>query len=435
MNNDLIFQLVNKVIALLILIYYFDIRFKKKSTVIVVSSVIIYVSIQIIIVFFCHSFPYVDLLFNVPAVAAFGIFSYIGNRKKIILSGILYCVLFLVSEIIAYCLLIFLKMQWKNVEFIGSVLTELLLLVMVKIIHIYFYSYFFLDLHGKYNVFILLFPITSIFIIISMFYLSNSGYWGKMGLILGIAGSVILAVNIFIIKLYDKLVEELKLINLNYLYEKQLELCKQQVTESEEYMLLIRSMRHDMKNDLVLIREMLENGNIDKAQGYIDSLILDAVLMLKTVVNTGNVCIDALLNLKQATAKRYEIDFKTDVIVPYSLPFKDGDICMILGNILDNSIVAAAQANQGMRYIKLTINVKRSSMVIILKNTFCNKNHKNMRGTAFIEKYGEQQHEFGLSFVNRAVEKYNGTMKTEYTDFDFTITIILFSSFKERNIL
>jgi len=428
-SKDFIFQMIFMVIALYTLIYYYDSFFTLRKRSVFIVSIAAYVLIQVFMESRGTNSPYLNLLINVIVVVAFGVFTYIGSKIKIILSGVLYCVMWLMSEIMLMFVLMILKIQYAHVELVGSFITKLILLVMVKLINDHFTKRNSPDMPRKYNAVVLLVPISSILIIACIFYIADRNYTGQMAVISSIASSVLLITNLIVIKLYDKVVEELVLKNLNNLYAKQLQLCEQQVMEREETMLSIRSMRHDMKNHLVLIRETLDNKNLEKAEEYIDSLIVDTISKKEIVVNTGNVVIDSLVNFKHAIAEKEGIEFKTNIVVPYNLPCEDADICIILGNILDNAIEAATLVEEGKRYINLNITAKRNNLAIVMKNSFVHKIQKGMDGIIVTSKQNKQEHGYGLISVNRAVEKYNGTMNIEYTENEFIVTIILFISY------
>lgn len=429
MNREFVLQIVFMIMALYTLIYYYDSLFGRYKKCFYIVSIILYAVIQIFMNSFDDIHPYLNLIINIVIVLSVGLFAFRGNRLKIILCGMLYCVLWLMSEVMLMFFLMILKIQYTDFVLMGSFITKLLLLILVMLIRVYFSKEAFPDMPKKYNVIVLLFPISSILIIACIFYIADRNYNGQMALISTIACSVVLLSNFFVIKLYNKIVEELVLRNLNMLFSKQLQLCEQQIIEREETMLSIRTMRHDMKNHLLLIRETLENQNIQKAEEYIDALIVNTIVKKEIAVNTGNVVIDSLVNFKYALAQREGIRFIVNIVVPYDLPCDDADICVILGNLLDNAIEACLQVEKDHRFIEINITAKRNHLAIVLKNSYAHKIKKGMEGNIVTTKQNRQEHGYGLISVERAVDKYNGTMNLEFTDTEFTVTIILFITY------
>lgn len=77
-------------------------------------------------------------------------------------------------------------------------------------------------------------------------------------------------------------------------------------------------------------------------------------MTIADISNSGNIVIDSLIGYWYVTAKKKEIDFQTDICIPMMLPFKGADICLILGNLLENA-VEAAQKVDGRKYIEIIL--------------------------------------------------------------------------------
>jgi sensor histidine kinase YesM len=325
--------------------------------------------------------------------------------------------------------LMMLNLQYASFELVGSFVSKLMLLVLVKIFHIYLSKDTYSGIPQKYKAFVLLFPLSSIVIIICIFYIADQHYSSQMAIISSIACAILLVTNLFALKLYDKIVAEMVLKNLNSRYFTQLQLCEEQIMEREETMLSIRTMRHDLRNHLVLLREMIVHAKKEKVEEYIDSLIIETVNKKQAAANTGNVVIDSLVNFKHGKAMKEGIDVKFNLVVPYNLPCEDADICIILGNILDNAIEAAVQVEPKQRYIDLNITARKNSLAIILKNSYGHSIQTSFEGIIVTTKPNKQRHGYGLFSVQQITDKYNGTMNIEYTDTEFKVTIILFIAY------
>lgn len=71
----------------------------------------------------------------------------------------------------------------------------------------------------------------------------------------------------------------------------------------------------------------------------IDKIIQNCQLG-EMISDTGNKCIDALINVKYATAKEKGIDFAIKIYIPEELPIDQCDLGIVVGNALDNAIEA-----------------------------------------------------------------------------------------------
>ena len=109
------------------------------------------------------------------------------------------------------------------------------------------------------------------------------------------------------------------------------------------------------------------------------------------------------------TAKKKEIDFKTDICIPMMLPFKGADICLILGNLLENA-VEAAQKVDGKKYIEIKMKYDKNNILLSVTNSYSGKLLKTKDHRLKSTKTDTENHGVGLASVYRAVAKYCGTV-------------------------
>ena len=73
-----------------------------------------------------------------------------------------------------------------------------------------------------------------------------------------------------------------------------------------------------------------------------------------------------MVNYKYTIAKRFGIEFNVKLEIPMSLPFDNADMCIILGNALDNALEANIRAEIEKRYVKLNMRMDMNNLVIVL---------------------------------------------------------------------
>ena len=203
----------------------------------------------------------------------------------------------------------------------------------------------------------------------------------------------------------------------------QSELIEKQVREIQNMYRQVRGWRHDYRNHINNMKIQLSEGNYDKLSDYLNELA-DDLDTVDTVIKTGNVMADAILNSKLNVAEKMNIKLNVKANVPDKLPMSDVELCSMLGNILDNAI-EAAQIPDKDRYIKLDIKYKSGAMFITLKNSYDGRiNAKN--GVLKTIKSNKIEHGIGLNSVQEVVQKYNGEVEMEYDDREFCIMIVLY---------
>lgn len=192
-------------------------------------------------------------------------------------------------------------------------------------------------------------------------------------------------------------------------YEQQLELCERHQQEREISILQLRDAKHNMKNNLVSILAYAENRQHEKIIGFINEIMEESGMAIAAISNSGNIVIDSLIGYWYVTAKKKEIDFKTDICIPMMLPFKGADICLILGNLLENA-VEAAQKVDGKKYIEIKMKYDKNNILLSVTNSYSGKLLKTKDHRLKSTKTDTENHGVGLASVYRAVAKYCGTV-------------------------
>lgn len=190
----------------------------------------------------------------------------------------------------------------------------------------------------------------------------------------------------------------------------------------------VAAMRHDLKNHLRCLASFLESGAYQEALTYIENIYATS-RHLSTTVNSGNSLISILLNNARDLALESGILMSVNVMVPPVLPIENVDLCIILGNLLDNAIEAnnRMEGKETKRFINAEILFKKSFLIINITNSY--------DGDVILKdchyestKKGQQFCGIGLSNVKTVVEKYGGEMKATHKDSLFSVTVMVFLS-------
>lgn len=212
------------------------------------------------------------------------------------------------------------------------------------------------------------------------------------------------------------------------LFNKQVELCKNQLTEWEESSLNIRNIKHDIKNHLICIREYIERNNMQLAKKYIEDLLNeDTYFNSNSYIDSGNIVVDALLNYKNNIIHNLGINMATHIEIPCDFNFNDADICVILSNCLDNSIEAVkCIKNKEKRLISLEFIYRKNSLMLKVTNPFCGNVIKDQHANYITTKNEPGNHGIGIISIKKAVEKYNGLVNITTDNNIFCIQILMY---------
>lgn len=201
----------------------------------------------------------------------------------------------------------------------------------------------------------------------------------------------------------SQLKHDYALLNLQY------DCAKQNAEDIQNMYENVRSIRHDMKNHLLYIENLLKDhpNNSQKAQNYIRTLLKEQEITQRKIIFSGNDALDAVLNTKQTAAHQYGINF--DIVITDSLQFMSADdICVLFGNLLDNAISAAGQTDT--KQIKLNIQPQDTYVSIVLANSV-KEDILTSNPTLKTTKQKKDGHGYGIKNVRKVVQKYHGLIR------------------------
>ena len=177
-------------------------------------------------------------------------------------------------------------------------------------------------------------------------------------------------------------------------------------------MLQIRDVKHNMKNNLISILAYAENGDCKKIIEFVNEVVDEGKIMISSVANSGNIVIDSLIGYWDMVARKKGIDFSAHIQVPMMMSFKGADLCLILGNLLENAVEATERVRE-KKYIKIHIKYDKNNLLIFISNSYegdlIKTKDKKLKST----KADTKNHGIGLSSVQRVAHKYHGTVIIE----------------------
>lgn len=91
------------------------------------------------------------------------------------------------------------------------------------------------------------------------------------------------------------------------------------------------------------------------------------------------------------------------------MPFKGADVCLILGNLLENAVEAAQKA-EGKRYIKIHMKYDKNNLLLHIANNYKGNLLRAKDSKLKSTKLDAGNHGVGLPSVYRVATKYHGTV-------------------------
>lgn len=194
---------------------------------------------------------------------------------------------------------------------------------------------------------ILIIIIPVLYFSFTIYMLNNASFNDKEKLVMFF---VIVVINILMIVFYNEFIKQYKIALNKKAMVEQYNSIKNQVSTMAETNEKMRRIRHDMRNHMIVMEQMLDDKNYDRLKLYMQK-IADIAHENEQKIDTGNIELDAILNNKINEAQNSNIKTETDITIPSGI-IKDGyDIAVILGNILDNAIRASLECDEKERSI------------------------------------------------------------------------------------
>lgn len=229
--------------------------------------------------------------------------------------------------------------------------------------------------------------------------------------ILVLAAALFFFLRLLILYLVDKKIDTYQ----NDLIEKHCE-------EVQNMYQQVRGWRHDYKHHIQTMKAHLAMKQYEELDTYLSELDTD-LTTVDTVIKTGNVRIDAVLNSKLAVAKRKGIRVNAKAIVPKDLAVSEVDLCIIIGNLLDNAMEACEkEPEEEKRFIRVYIDILKAQLYIYVANSMTNDIKKLGKNYLTTKSAG---HGFGLMRVDRVVARYNGYLNRQHEEGVFATEIML----------
>ena len=265
------------------------------------------------------------------------------------------------------------------------------------------------ELPVRYSFMLVLIPIGSIYIMNNIFMLGYKLHSNRANIQSAVTAVILLGVNVLVFYIYIKLADDLQLRRMTSVYEQQLDLCERHQQERELSILRLRDMRHNMKNNLVSILAYAENGDNEKIIRFVNEIMEEGGIKTSAVTNSGNIVIDSLIGYWYVAAKKAGIEFSVNLNIPMEMPFRGADICLILGNLLENAVEATQRA-EGEKYIRLHMKYDKNNLLLFVENNYkgvlIKTKDKRLKST----KTDAENHGVGLSSVYRIAAKYHGVV-------------------------
>ena len=185
--------------------------------------------------------------------------------------------------------------------------------------------------------------------------------------------------------------------------------------------------RHDIRNNLLCLNELLQSDDTEKAKAYLRDL-LDVSDTLRAKFVSGDEMLDCIIGVKAGIMEEKQIRFQLDGVLAGGLQWKPVDVCVVFANALDNAIEACTQLPPEDRSIDMRI--KSTSLFWLVSITNPVKDAVDteklfQKNSGYTSKADAGHHGIGTYNMKNTVENYGGMLKADCREGLFTLEIAI----------
>lgn len=275
--------------------------------------------------------------------------------------------------------------------------------------------------------FLLILELISNIFIIYTFFIFNTYYQSILTQTLTTFSlAVIFILNLSSFIIYKKLSMATEITLKNTALEHQIQYYTKLLNEIRSQQQAYATERHNIKNQLLAIQNYAINKQYDSIFNFIKTLLNNTDFGLVSSSYCSNIILDALLRSKNALAEDHNIKYQVNVNVPKILPFDDIDLCLLIGNALDNAFDAALNYPESA-FVYIYIYYHNNVFHCIIKNSYSHKLVLNKTNLFQSSKSNPSIHGYGLYSIKNVITKYSGNYLIDTTDDIFSLNLLLYT--------
>ena len=191
--------------------------------------------------------------------------------------------------------------------------------------------------------------------------------------------------------------------------------------ELREHMDATRQLRHDFRQHLHVIAGLSEAKKYDKLNDYLAEY--EGRLASPHTMLCANAALDAIAGHYQRIAETQNTRISWRLDLPERLPLDEVDLCMMLGNLLENALRAVCALPVEAREVRVVSGMIGGAMLgLSVENGYVGEIAFAPNGLPTSHK---KDHGVGLASVAATVKRHNGTLSIAAKDGVFSAHILL----------
>lgn len=383
-------------------------------------------------------FTYADLYFNlmdtVTYIILMELYSLIFLKGNKFLRIIMPIIAFLINTIISY-LFGYIISFFTGQDFIllatESSIYRYFCIVVINITNLFVY-WLIIKFSSKkisitkfsdFTAFVIIPILSMIIIYATMFIVSLTKFQADILIYLIVICICMIAIAIIVWLMMSRISKDNEIKTKLLLTQQREKLYETNILNANEQIEKIIKIKHDMKNNLMCINELIDKHDYVQAKLLCDDKS-EKLSGVYTPVNTGNSLLNAVINVELEKASTDNIFFSVKIYDELLEFRKSSDIVSIIGNMCDNAIEYLQNINDIPKKMVLTIERHNSYIIITCRNRILKSVLKG--NPQFVSTKSDKEfHGRGVDILRKTSQKYNGDLKVYEKDNWYYVSVIL----------
>lgn len=188
---------------------------------------------------------------------------------------------------------------------------------------------------------------------------------------------------------------------------RQLQMQKEQYQKLCDSIEETRRIRHDLRHQMGAIADYADRGETEKLKEYVGSYLEQ--METEELPLCENHALDSMVHFYMRAARREKIRMSAVLETLKELPCSEIDVCVVLGNLLENALEACRAQSAGERYIDLKLSTGSQNFIAVQVVNSCAETVKQHAGIFLSSKRNYCGSGIGISSVKRIADRYRGT--------------------------
>ncbi|MDF2523121.1 MAG: hypothetical protein K0R31_762, partial [Clostridiales bacterium] len=205
-----------------------------------------------------------------------------------------------------------------------------------------------------------------------------------------------------------------------------LELANSQIAVQKEYyealsgqMNEIREMKHDIRHFIGVMSRLAEENRFEELKVFLGEYG-EKTEFEQLPVFCENTIANSIIGYYHLRAKESGIPFESRCNIGKKIAIRDSDLCIVLGNALENAITACKQIdNSDMRFISIEAGRIKGQRLFKIVNSYSGR-LVIKDGRCVSSKEGKS-HGLGIRNIEKVIDAYGGFVRIEHNEKEFTL--------------